>query len=252
MSRLEKFYLLCIVLAFLSLALYVYGYFDREFIVVSSNLIFPLYAFIPTLTAYIAARKYGLKSVVGYTLLSFSIGLLFWTLGEVVWSIYVLVYSIEVPFPSIADILYLLGYPLLYLGLFSYLRVFKDAINNKIITVSSIIGIIVIVATGVLIIPEALYSSGNLIEAVLSIVYPIFDAVLIILAIIGAMIFLGGRIAISWILTSIGFILLGIVDLSYYYQNLLGLIWEGHPLELIWLWSYIFLAAAFYNHSKQI
>ncbi len=91
MSRLEKFYLFCIVLAFLSLVIYVYGYFHREFIVVSSNLIFPLYALVPTLASYIAASKYGLKSVIGYTLLAFSLGLLFWTIGEVAWSIYVLV-----------------------------------------------------------------------------------------------------------------------------------------------------------------
>lgn len=252
MPRLEKFHLLCIALAALSLVLYVYGFFNREFIAICSNLIFPMYGLFPTLTAYNAARKYGLTSILGRTLFAFFLGLLAWTIGEVAWSVYVLVYGLEIPFPSIADVFYLLGYPLLFFGLSSYLIVFKDALNKKIVSISSIMGTVVVIVTGVLVIPELLYSSSNLLEGILSLLYPTFDAVLVILSIMGVMIFLGGRISTSWILLSIGFILLGIVDISYYYQNLLGLIWEGHPVELFWLWVYIFLAVAFYSHSKQI
>jgi len=252
MQRLEKFYLLCIVLAFVSLIVYIYGYFNREFIVTASNIIFPVYALLPTLSAYTVMKNYGLKSILGYSMFAFFLGLLFWFLGEVVWTIYVLVYGIEVPFPSVADIFYVLGYLPLYFGLISYLNVFKDAFNRKVVSISIIAGLIVIIVTSLLIIPEALISSNNLIEAILAILYPIFDSALIILAMMGAVIFFGGRIWISWILISISFILLGIVEISYYYLELLGLIWEGHPLELIWLWVYIHLAIAFYTHTKQV
>lgn len=112
---------------------------------------------------------------------------------------------------------------------------FKDAFNRRVVSISIIAGLIVIIVTSLLIIPEALISSKNLIKAILAILYPIFDSALIILAMMGAVIFFGGRIWISWILISISFILLGIVEISYYYLELLGLIWEGHPLELIWL-----------------
>ncbi|MCL7383517.1 MAG: hypothetical protein LZ172_02935 [Thaumarchaeota archaeon] len=252
MLELQKFYLLCIVLAFASLVIYVYGYFNREFIVTASNIIFPVYALIPALSAYTAMKNYELKSIIGYSMFTFFLGLLFWFLGEVAWAIYVLVYGVEVPFPSAADIFYVLGYPPLYLGLISYLNVFKDAFNRRVISISFTAGLIVVIVTSLLVIPEALMSSNNLIEAVLAIIYPIFDSVLIILAIMGAVIFFGGRIWISWMLISISFILLGIVEISYYYLELLGLIWEGHPLELIWLWVYLYLAMALYSHAKQI
>ena len=252
MQRLEKFYLLCIVLAFVSLIIYVYGYFNREFIVTTSNIIFPVYALLPTLSAYTAMKNYGLKSILGYSMFAFFLGLLFWFLGEVVWAIYVLIYGIEVPFPSAADLFYLLGYPPLYLGLISYLKVFKDAFNRIVISISSIAGLIVIIVASVLVVPEALLSSSNLVEGILSTIYPIFDSLLIILAIMGAVTFFGGRIWVPWLLIAVGFILLGIVDISYYHQNLLGLVWEGHPLVLIWLWVYLHLAIAFYTHTKQV
>lgn len=252
MTRLEKFHFLNVVLALISLIIYLYGYFDREFIVVSSNIVFPIYTLLPTFSAYLAMKKYGLGSITGYAMFAFFLGLFFWFVGEVVWAIYVLAYAIEVPFPSIADIFYLLGYPLFYFGLISYLKVFRDALNKKVVTISSLAGLIVVIVTGIFVVPEALFSTANPIEGLISITYPIFDAILIILAIMGTLIFIGGRIWVSWILLSIGFILLGIVDLSYYYQVLLGLIWEGHPLELIYLWSYLHLAVALYNHTRQI
>ncbi|MEM1583663.1 MAG: hypothetical protein QXF28_03595 [Nitrososphaerota archaeon] len=252
MSKLEKFYVFCIMLAFISFIIYLYGYFDREFIRVSSNMIFPVYALVPVFSAYFATRKYGLGSILGYAMFAFFIGLLSWFVGELVWAIYVLVYSIEIPFPSIADIFYLLGYPLIYFGLVSYLKVFKNAFNKKVISISSISGLIVVIVTIIFVIPEALFSSSNVIEGAISTIYPMFDAIFIVLAIMGALIFGGGRIQSSWILLSIGLMLIGIVDLLYYYQILVGGIWEGHPLELIYLWAYLHLAVAFYNHTKKI
>lgn len=219
---------------------------------IASNIIFPIYALLPTLSAYMAMKHFGLKSILGRAMFAFSIGLFFWFIGEIVWAIYVIVYGIEVPFPSAADLFYLLGYPPLYFGLISYLKVFKDAFNRIVISISSIAGLIVIIVTSILIVPEALISSSNLIEGILSTIYPVFDSLLIILAVMGAIIFFGGRIWMSWLLIAIGFILLGIVEISYYYQELLGLIWEGHPLELIWLWVYLHLSLAFYAHAKQV
>jgi hypothetical protein len=73
------------------------------------------------------------------------------------------------------------------------------------------------------------------------------DAALIALAVIALMVFWGGKLAKGWLYLLTGFMLTGLVDIFYYYYDLLGLIWEGHPLELLWLFSYLAMAKGFHD-----
>ena len=56
-----------------------------------------------------------------------------------------------------------------------------------------------------------------------------------------------GRRLKGWLYLLMGFMLTGLVDIFYYYYDLLGLIWEGHPLELLWLFSYLAMAKGFHD-----
>lgn len=108
-------------------------------------------------------------------------------------------------------------------------------------------GLLILAAVSFIVVPEALTRSGNTIEAALAVAYPMLDAILVALAVIAFMVFWGGRLARGWLYILIGFALLGIVDIFYYYYNLLGLVWEGHPLEILWLLSYLAMAKGFHD-----
>lgn len=126
--------------------------------------------------------------------------------------------------------------------------VFRQVFSERAIKVPSIAsGIFILAVVSFTIVPEALAHSGNVIEAVLAVAYPMHDAVLIAFAVIALMVFWGGRLARGWLYMLVGFVLTGLADIFYYYYDLLGLIWEGHPLELLWLLSYLAMAKGFYD-----
>lgn len=65
---------------------------------------------------FIAASWGGLKSVMGRSILAFSLGLLFQTFGQSVFSYYNIVAHVEIPYPSLADIGYFGSIPLYIYG----------------------------------------------------------------------------------------------------------------------------------------
>src|SRR5258708_39672591 len=65
---------------------------------------------------FFTLTKFGLKGSRARTILFLTLGVLGWFIGEVFWNYYELFLHIK-PFPSIADIFYLIAYPLLFLGL---------------------------------------------------------------------------------------------------------------------------------------
>lgn len=239
---------LLIFLAVLSGVFYVYGLWNKPFIAFSSNILFPVYALISAIFGFHVARKYGLKSLLGAVFFFLAFGLLIWCIGEIVWSIYVLVHGIEVPFPSPADIFYIIGYIPLFMAFSLFMRIFGQVFSERMIKMSSIASSLFILAVvSFTVVPEAIAHSGNIIEAALAVAYPMLDAILMALAVIAFMAFWGGRLAHGWLYILLGFVLLSIVDVFYYYYNLLGLIWEGHPLEILWLLSYLAMAKGFHD-----
>ncbi len=248
----NPFYPFIILLTILITLIYIYGYFDRYFILVVSNILFPILALLCSLTALHLTRGYGLKSTLGILFFIFFTGLFLWFIGELAWTLYVLWFSIEIPFPSIADVFYLAGYIPLFMGLFIYLNIFKIALSKRIVLCSFLAGFIVATVAGFYIIPEAFFSSVDVITAFLSTAYPLLDTILIVVALMTLSVFIGGKLQTSWLMISIGFIFIGIADLTYYHADLIGILWEGHPLELLYLYSYIYLTIAFYEHVKTI
>ena len=60
----------------------------------------------------------GLKSMVGRGIFFISLGLLAWALGQIIWVIYNFTTTTEVPYPSFADVGYLLAIPFWATGVF--------------------------------------------------------------------------------------------------------------------------------------
>jgi len=165
------------------------------------------------------------RSFFGAIFFLLALGLLIWCIGEIMWAIYVLVLGIEVPFPSLADVFYITGYGSFFIGFFIFMKVFGHVFSERAIKVPSIIsGLVILAITSFTVVPEALIHSGNIVEAALAVAYPMHDAVLIALAVIALMVLWGGKLARRWLYLLIGFMLTGLVDIFYYYYDLLGLI----------------------------
>src|SRR3989344_1721796 len=78
-----------------------------------------IYLIPPTICAVAglrAAKAYGLGTPHGQALALLTLGLACWLAGELAWTAFDYVLKID-PFPSVADVFYLLGYPFILIGL---------------------------------------------------------------------------------------------------------------------------------------
>jgi len=95
-----------------------------------------------TIQGYLLARKYG-KGKLAMFILYLTAGIFLWFLGELTWGIYELILSIEVPYPSIADIFYLLGYLPLIAGVMLFINLFYPALSRKMRLLTAILSLLV-------------------------------------------------------------------------------------------------------------
>ena len=229
------------------LAILVSGLISKETAVVFTNWIFEPVSGAVVVLAIISAKKHGIKGSHGKAWISFVMFSASWFIAETVWMVLEIFYN-QKPFPSLADAFYMSGYPAYFIFSMLYMRPFKNGITKKMITVAILFGIAVLVPN--------LYMAfdNNTDEDQLSIVlgasYPVADAIVLIPAIIGIMLFFGGRVNFMWSLMFFGIISEVIADTGFQYFSLDNSIYTGHPIDILFLWSYILFSFGVYDHIK--
>jgi len=168
----------------------------------------------------------------------------FTALGDITWAILELVFSTN-PFPSVADIFYLAFYPLFALGIYFMPRdKFSSSDRYKIILEMGIILLTVGLLLWVFLISPNLTSQEEFLNIFISVIYIVFDFVLLFALI---------RLLYSkfkeeyygpLILIGLGMIALIITDYIYYLQTLQGTYVSGGLLDSGWILSYMLVGLA--------
>src|SRR3990172_7867757 len=188
------------------------GQATREGLVDSVFLIAPVFSLVSGIHA---ARKYGMKSVHGKTLFHLTTGIFLWFMGEFTWLVY---NSLGMdPFPSIADIFFLVAYPFLLYGIINELKLGKISWARKrsIITLAFISLLsITTIFFGV----GAYNQDSPLLENTISISYMVADLVIVaglVLLVNISMEFKGGFLYKAWMLFALGMFLTWMGDIIY-------------------------------------
>src|SRR3989344_2137204 len=93
----------------------------------------------------------GTKSVLGKSVLGVSLGLIAWAGGMVIWNYYLFFTDIEVPYPSLADAIFILSWPLWTYGLLQLSRAigvkfgWRNLSSKKILLLIS--GVVILLST---------------------------------------------------------------------------------------------------------
>jgi two-component system cell cycle response regulator len=145
------------------------------------------------------------------------VGSLAWLLGDLYWTV-VFRNVDEVPFPSVADGLFLAFYPPVYLALVLMLRT-RIARLRAHIWLDGLMGALAIgaVATALVFSAVEATSEGNSWAIATNLAYPLADTILLAL-VVGAMALTGWRADRSLAFLAAGFLLFGITDSLYLYQ----------------------------------
>lgn len=170
-------------------------------------------------------------------------GLMFWFSAEVIWSFTRQVLGIEIPYPSIADGAWIVGYG--FFAIYIY-RILEKMGKTNPIDKNMVVLISVAVALSLAYVLNLTYGVADLLSAaqditatVVSFAYPVLDGLLLVPSMVILWSFRKGDPASNhWKMMSIAFVLLTIGDIGFCYCFALA---PSVAEEFEWIW------AIFYN-----
>ena len=172
-----------------------------------------------------------------------SIGLTFWFAAEVTWVYTRQIVGIELPYPSIADASWIIGYGFLAFYMYRIMRkmrntnpIEKNLVLLVSVAVSLSLGYVLNLTFGV---ADILGFQDDILAPIVSLSYPILDGILLV----PSMVILwslrrGDPSSFNWLLMSMAFVLLAIGDIGFGYSFALA---PDLAEESEWIW------AVFYN-----
>ena len=177
-------------------------------------------------------------------------GIWLWFSAELIYSYYQIGLSTEVPFPSLADPVYLIGYAFFGTYLYGVVKKLNKSIEQDLIVLVSIsatvsMAYILYMSLGV---AQLITAEGDLLITTLSFAYPILDVLLLVPALVLLWTVRKGDLQHThFIMISIFVMVSAIGDIGFGYSSILGTIEEEE-----WIWdifyngAYLTLAAAMF------
>jgi len=175
------------------------------------------------------------------TLLFLGFGLFFLALGDVAW--FILELLGQKPFPSIADILYILYYPLFGIGLL-IIPVERKTEKSKAIFDFCIISAAIITMVWIFLLKPVIISGGSPIEILVSAIYIIGDFIVLLILIDFIINKIGSVKSRAINIFLAGIIILLLSDLLFSYGEFYGFYYSGCLLDLGWIIGYLLLAVS--------
>lgn len=246
-SLLSKKYLIASLLAIALVNLGVNLVFRDLATIVGNLTIIPItFAFF--IISILTAKRYGLTGNHGFAWLSFSGCATSWFIAEMIW-VYEELQIRENPYPSVADIFFVMGYPLLLLFFVAYLHPFKQALPKKTLLIPLAISAGILIPSLYFVFANGTNESG--LELAIGVFYPIFDAIIIVPAILGVTLFFKGQVNFMWTLICLGIICSFVADTAFLFGQNTDTYYTGNPMDILFSWNYTLLAFGAYYHLTQ-
>jgi len=182
--------------------------------------------------------------------LAFAGAMLLFALGDVAFDLYALHNGVA-PVPSVADVLYVAGYPVLAFGMVLLVR---HRVPGRDL-VSAIDGAIVAIGVGAVawafvVSPYAARNELGLSTRLVSIAYPVFD--LLVLAVMVRLLLSGGRRSVAYSLVAASVLVLLVTDGFYTVATMHDTYQDGSVIDLGWMLSYALFGAAALHSSMHV
>jgi len=205
-----------------------------------------LFLFLGALFAWRSARLFEPGNPVRPTWMFLAVGITGFFLGQATLAFYQLVLGVAVPFPSLADVFFLLAYPLLILGfvtaILAYEKVgFPIGTSSERWALALLAGIVFAMA-GVYVLRPILAAPISPLERFLNAAYPALDLVILVPVLILmriALRFRGGSVVRVWTAVLLGFCFMCVGDVLFAYFSGMGQERLGSLVDLMFVWAYI-------------
>lgn len=215
-----------------------------------SNLILVPIPIAAAAACWAAARRASGRTRRGWMLLSAAVAS--WALGRAAWSYYELVGGVDVPFPSMADVGYLVLIPLAGAAMLSFPAMPRGAIPRaKLILDALILSSCLLFVSWVTVLgPVAAEAGGSLFARGLALAYPVGDIVLLVFVLIAASRSTGvARVSLLFI--GAGLASLAIAHSSFTYLYYVDEYSSGALVDYVWTLGFLLVALGAYGASKM-
>ena len=170
-------------------------------------------------------------------------GLLAWTGGDLIWTVW-LNFLANPPSPSVADGLYLLWYPAIYVALVLMMRTHFSRAGAAMWLDGLVVGLSLAAVGAALIFPAVLsQSTGGSAAVAVNLAYPLGDLLLLVFISMGFTV-TGWAPGRQWLLLGLGLTLAACADMVYLYQQANGAYVVDHLLDAAWPASMALIAVA--------
>lgn len=200
----------------------------------------------------------GVKSIVGRSSLALSLGVIAWAGGMIIWNYYLFFTDISVPYPSAADAIFILSWPLWTYGIwklseaigikFALRKMSKSFFIIPILLILFSVYLIVFVARGGI-------TYDNPLKLFFDLFYPLGDIVILTVTASVYLIlrkFLGGVYKIPVLILMFGFLLNYFGDFLFVYTTTKGTYFNGHFADFLYTTSMFVLSLSLSMLSPKI
>jgi hypothetical protein len=215
---------------------------NRDSLTQIISIINPLVAGI---TSMIVGFRYGMTNVFTRSYVLLGIGFLCVTIGETLYFIFDIVFDID-PFPSFADVFFLLFYPFVLAHLVINLKFFKPKYSKKIIFW------LVCFPTVYALSFFTFYKHTDNIVTMITVGYVVPSSISLALAVVGANLFRQGIIGATWSILLIGMISISSADVWYSYLETSDSYSLDHPVNILWYAGYWIVTYALLKHKTSL
>ena len=200
-------------------------------------------------TALIFARAV-FEPVARRAWVSFGCAMAAWCAGTILWSV---VYGgvAHPPYPTFADALWLLWYPLMAAGMVFLIRVrFRNFEVHRWMDGIAVMLMVLVVGFGLVVQPLAEEAANSNLATVVDWSYPVLD-VLLIGALLGVYGLLGWRPDAMWIFIGLGIVACTCADAAFAVQQAHGVVERGH-YDFVWTLGALFVAYAAWVRAPTV
>ena len=192
----------------------------------------------------------SLEPVARRAWLSFGTAMALWCIGTIAWSI---AYGGQAnpPYPTFADVLWLLWYPFMAAGMVFLIRVrFRRFELHRWMDGVAVMLIVLVAGFGLVVQPLATHSTHSWLATVVDFAYPVLD-VLLIGALLGVYGLLGWRPDAMWIFVGLGIAACACADAAFAVEEARGVVESGH-YDFVWTLGALFIAYAAWVRAPTV
>jgi hypothetical protein len=248
MKKLEYLFVVFIIFYLLNLmVLIVKPMGDENYII--EDVLSTLLTLPPVIFGYYAYKIHGAGNAQGKALLAITIASFMWFLAQIAWSVYEIFLDISAPTGSIADLIWIVGYPILAIGLIYVWKIISVSVGrNKLILLSALaIGITLV---GVVFSSNIIYTDSTELEKIINISYIAGDFIIIFLIAAVLVHSFGSQMSKAWTILAIAMVLVVAADI--FYANLGSEYETGNFLDTLYDLGYLLMGYAFLTYRTNI